>query len=401
MSSEREWIARCSNLVQTRKDTMRQLTASFERTAELLSKEDHDRLLNSFKYFKQPDENFYQQYTQLSMAITNLRPHERTFKNKLERIEKEITQTRVQSAALLEKINGNIRSVCDDIDTRNKRTTEVQTPAIRPKVTAESFDSPINEFYNFVNRFGHTGGWDSRSHTEFLLQFQIHGPDNLPDFLPNVDKEAVRAHIDWYNEYQRLKVKMKQALNESRQNKNKSEIVERNSPKVDPELVRQRLAEREEQKRRQQELEQQQQEEARRQREIERKQKFEELQKKVKSKPPKPIVETPVEEVDFRPRQRFSSSDWERIRRRNDEILEKQKEAQLQREAEAEARAEKERKLAEKNAKKYSHVKRDPERLMKPTSAFNAKAKKPDDEKNGPVNSVFDIPHRAVPAWLQ
>ncbi|EAY04288.1 hypothetical protein TVAG_390580 [Trichomonas vaginalis G3] len=401
VTSERGWIARCNNLVQTRKDIMKQLSTNFERTADLFNKDEHDRLLNCFKLFKEPDENFYQQYNQLNMAIINLKPHERTFKNKLERIEKEITQTRVQSAALLEKINGNIKSIFEDIDARNKRTTEIQTPAIRPKLTAEQFDSPINEFYNFVNRFGHSGGWDSRSHTEFLLQLQIHGPDNLADFLPNVDKEAVKAHIEWNNEYQKLKVKMKQALNEIRQNKMKNDIVERSSPKVDPEIVKQRLAEREEQKRKQAELEAQREDEIRRQRERERRQKFEELQQKVKARKPKPIVEAPIEEVDLRPKQRFSTSDWERIRRRNDEIEEKKKEIKLQQELEAEARAEKERKLAEKNAKKYSHVKRDPERLMKPTSAMGAKEKKPDDEKNGPVNSVFDIPHRAVPMWLQ
>ena len=58
-------------------------------------------------------------------------------------------------------------------------------------------------------------------------------------------------------------------------------------------------------------------------------------------------------------------------------------------------------KLAEENAKKYRNIQREEDFLLKPTHALLAKQKKPDDEPSGPVNSIFDVPHLATPAWLK
>lgn len=400
----KEWVARISNLTQTERGMMDQLFTNVSKTADLLSKNDRERLLSYNKFFKPSDAQFYTLYTQLSTSITNLKPRERNFRTKLDKLEKDISTLRVQSASNLEKISGSIRKVNDDYDARERRVSDLQTPAIRPKVE-KTFDSPISEFQNFITKFGgRTGGWDSQSHTEFLRQLQFHGPDGLETFLPNIPPEAVRAHIEWNDEYNRLKARMKAAINEMRENNKRLKEVEKTaSPKVDPEIVRKRIEEREALKRkRQEELEEAEAERQRIERE-KKKKKYEQLQKELKVKKPKPLVETPVEEIvqDLRPKRAFSSRDWERIRKRDNAVLARKAAAIQQAELEAERRAEKERKLAELNAKNFKDVKRDPERLMRPTAAQLAKQKKDDDEPTGPVNSIFDIPHRATPAWLR
>ena len=218
MSSEKEWIARCLNLAQTERDSMKAVNIAFDRTSDLLNREERERLNACFKNFVTKDTQFYRQFDEITNRISSLRPHERTFKDKLNRLEKEITAMRVQSASQLEKNAGSLRKILDDIDSREKRSVELQTPAIRPKIMKDSFDSPISEYENFLYRFGgRTGGWDPQSHAEFMRQLDAHGADNLTNFLPKIDANAVNAHLEWYNEFIRLKTRMKQAVNEMKQ----------------------------------------------------------------------------------------------------------------------------------------------------------------------------------------
>ena len=79
---------------------------------------------------------------------------------------------------------------------------------------------------------------------------------------------------------------------------------------------------------------------------------------------PSPIVETDanvnvMSKQDQR-KQKFKSADWERIRKRDAEAEEKKLAIKQMQEEQRIAREEKERKLAEANAKKFRHAKRDP-----------------------------------------
>ena len=405
MSSEREWIARCANLAQTEKDSIKTLTAAVDRASEVLPRDLKEKINQNLKIFSNFDPQFYKYYEEITNRISSLRPLERSFKDKLNRLEKEITTLRVQSASQLEKNSGNLRKILDDIDAREKKSTDLQTPAIRPKVVKQTFDSPISEFENYLNRYGgRTGGWDPQSHAEFVRKLEVHGPEKLADFLPRIPEESVKSHIEWYNEYLRLKTRMKQAINEMKQKNAVKAQNESYSPKkVDPEVVKQRLAEREERKRKEQELQQKMEEERRKKEAILKKKKFKDLQQRIKMKPPKPIVESEPKELkqDYRPKPKFNQLEWDNIRKRDQELIEQKKEAQRKREELEMKKREKEMKLAEENAKKYRNIQRDPDFLMKPTHALLAKQKKPDDEPSGPVNSIFDVPHLATPQWLK
>jgi transcriptional regulator of heat shock response len=114
---------------------------------------------------------------------------------------------------------------------------------------------------------------------------------------------------------------------------------------------------------------------------------------------PEPIVQTPIEElvVDAR---KFKSEDWEKVKKRDDAVIERKSAVRQAQESARMERVEKQRKLAERNAKKFKNAKRDPERLMKPTAAVRARLDAEDDDPKGPVNSVFMIPRRATPAWM-
>jgi hypothetical protein len=143
-------------------------------------------------------------------------------------------------------------------------------------------------------------------------------------------------------------------------------------------------------------------EEARKAQELLRKQKFARLQEELskrKIEAPTRIVEAPIEEVDVR-RSQFTAEDWERIKRRDDAVLEKKTAVKQAQEEQRLKREEIQRKLADQNAKKFKHAKRDPERLMLATAAVRARKEAEDNEPKGPVNSVFMIPHRGTPAWM-
>ena len=411
MISEREWIARCCSLAQTEHDIIRQLQNSFVRCGDTLTREERD-LLNSFnQVFKPTDKSFVQQFHAESVEISNIRPQDKGFKARLDRLEKDIISLRVSSAAEMEKINGSIRKVIDDIDKREKRIVDLQTPAIRPKQQEDVvFDSPVSEFQNFLAKNGgRTGGWDPESHAEFLRQLQRHGEKDLPAHLPNIPEESVRAHIEWNKKFLELKQMMKAAINEIRENNRKAKQVvdsdDHKPPKVDPEIVRLRLQERERVK---QEKVQKAAEEAEKAKKADidyRRKKFNQLKQELMRKSsmkPSPIkeVKDPKEKPDLR-RQKFSADDWEKIRKRDAAQEDKRLAIKQAQESARIAREERERKLAEKNAKKYRNAKRDPERLMKPTAAMLARKNAEDNEPKGPVNSVFAIPHRAVPAWMQ
>ncbi|OHT15738.1 hypothetical protein TRFO_42349 [Tritrichomonas foetus] len=312
----------------------------------------------------------------------------------------------------MEKANGDIRKVIDDIDKREKRIVDLQTPAIRPKQQVDiEFDSPVSEFQNFLAKNGgRTGGWDPESHAEFLRQLQRHGENDLPSYLPNIPEESVRAHIEWNKKFLELKQLMKAAINEMRENNRKAKQVidpeEPKAPKVDPEIVKLRLQERERVKQMRKQKAAEEAEKAKKANDDFKKKKFVQLKQELmrkSSKRPSPIKEVneekEKEKIDLR-RQKFKPDDWDKIRKRDAAAEERRLAVKQAQEAARIAREEKERKLAEANAKKFRHAKRDPERLMKPTAAVLARKNAEDDEPKGPVNSVFAIPHRAVPAWM-
>jgi hypothetical protein len=88
------------------------------------------------------------------------------------------------------------------------------------------------------------------------------------------------------------------------------------------------------------------------------------------------------------------------MKKRDEAVLEKKNAVKQAQEEQRIKREETEKKLADQNAKKFRHAKRDPERLMLPTAAVRARKEAEDADPKGPVNSVFMIPHRATPAWM-
>ena len=409
MISEREWIVRLGNLLQNEKEIAKQLQNICNRLSSKLTKEEGDLLTSASKALDQSNPLFLQTYTGLEQQIINIRPLERGFKLRLDHLEKDITSIRVQSAADLERINGNIKKIHDAIITREKRSNDLQTPAISgayPKnQNPPVFDSPIQEFQEYISKNGgFTGGWDSESHAAFIRAYNRHEGEDLSEYLPNIPSESVEAHTTWYKNFLTLKQRMKLALQQQREENRKKEDSAPSSPKVDPEFVKKRIQERLELKQKQQQdaalLEQQQKEADER----EKKERYEKVKKELLSRQKKPFVPKPIidktETTDKSKSQVYNKEDWERIKKREKEVLEK-KAAAVQKKQDAwYAHQELERKLAEKNAQKYKNIKRDPERLMKPTAAMLAKKKTDENESKGPVNSVFEIPHRAVPQWL-
>jgi hypothetical protein len=407
MHGEREWIARCCSLAQTDRDLLRQLSNAFDRAAEFLSREDREALAPAQRSVFQPsDRSFVQQFHQASHQIATIRPTERGFKSRLDRLEKDITTLRVASAADLERYNLGIHRIADDIDRREKRFAALETPALRPhpKPTVE-FESPISEFEHFLSRNGgRTGGWDPQSHAEFLRALERYGEDGVLGNLLNVPEEAVQAHIEWHRQFMVLKQRMKAAVNEMRQKKVQAEEAVRDpgSPDVDPAAVIERLQERE-RARQQRQAEAQEREEANRKAgEDLRRQKFAQLRQDLmrrKVEKPPPIEETQTEKVSGR-KSAIRPEEWERMKKRDEAVIERKNAVKLAQEAQMQARESRQKRLAEQNAKKFRHAKRDPERLMQPTAAILARQKADDDEPKGPVNSVFMIPHRATPAWM-
>ena len=394
MLGEREWIARCCSLAQTERDILRQLANSFDRLGDCLTRDERDQLSGSSAVFKPADRSFIQQFHQTSTMITNIRPHDRGFKTRLDKLEKEIMDLRVSSAADLEKANVNLRRIQDDIEKRERRFTALQTPAIRPKPRQPvQFESPISEFQTYLARNGgRTGGWDTASHTEFLRQLQKHGESDL-----------------WYNEFERLKQRMKAALNEMREEtkRNKENQIaeaEPQSPKVDPEVVKQRIQERERMRLQREQDAAKAAAEHKKAQEKAKRQKFAQLKHELmrrQADKPSPIKEVPVAEVKPEPRRVVvKQEDLDRIRRRENAAQERKNAIKQAQEAAQREREEKVRKIAEKEARKFRHAKRDPERLMQPTAAMRARKEAKDTEPKGPVNSVFMIPHRATPAWM-
>lgn len=410
MSSNREWVARCCSLAQTERDIMKQLSNSFDRLGELLTREEREQLTSYTNIFKPTDRSFIQQFHQTSNNIEHIRPHERGFKTRLDNLEKDITTLRVSAAAELEKANGNIRKIADDIDRREKRVIALQTPALRPRPpTQVAFESPVSEFQSFlIKNGGRTGGWDTESHARFLVNLQQHGEADLVSCLSDIPEESVLAHIEWNKEFNRLKARMKAALKEMHQNKESKDVPVDDapaSPKADPEVVRQKIQEREHMKQIRAKQQAEEQEKERLRQEQKRKKKFSQLKQELMRKSnqkPKPIKQmNPEDEIIDNRRSAYNKADWDRIKQRDMAQLKKKEEIKRKQEEARQEREEKQRKLAEANAKKFSHVRRDPERLMKPTAADIARINAEDNDPKGPVNSVFMIPHRATPAWMQ
>lgn len=406
MITEREWVARCCNLYQNERDSIQQLLSSFERISDSFSREDHDRMVTISKVLK-PLPSFQGVFSSISSQVSSLRPKDRGFKSRLEKLENEITALRVQSVADEEKLSGNIKRLQEDISLREKRQFARQTPAIRPVIQDIQFESPISEFQEYVAKNGgFTGGWDSESHAEFVRLYSRHGSqENFVDFMPNTPPEAIRAHIEWYEKFLQLKQRMKAVLQEQREkSRQAANSKSPSSPKVDPEIVKQRIAERIRLKEEKQRQEAEMEEKRRAAILDKRRQKFQELKSKLETRPkakPKPISEQKPDPRRSRKSGAFRQEDWERIQQRDQEVLMRKQQILQQQEEMRLEREEKERKLAEINARKYRHIQRDPERLMKPTAAILAKKRTDDNEPKGPVNSVFEIPHRAVPVWMQ
>jgi hypothetical protein len=200
---------------------------------------------------------------------------------------------------------------------------------------------------------------------------------------------------------------MKEALNDlkvrQKSEKAQIEISEPMSPSVDAAVVKQRMEERERLRQQQRQETEGAAEQAKKAQEDLRKQRFTKLKgelAKRKVERPQKIEEAPVEHVEVR-RSQFSTQDWAKMRRRDDALIERKNAIAQAQEEQRIKREEIQRKLADQVGRKFRHAKRDPERLMQPTAAVRARMEAKDDEPKGPVNSVFEIPHRAMPAWMQ
>lgn len=410
MISDREWIARLSNLLHNNRDISNQLKNVYTRYAAKLTKEEADILSNCSKNITEPNPQFLQVYNGLKQQILKIRPHDRGFKLRLDSLEKDITAIRVQNAADLERINGRIKKLNDAIISREKRSSDIQTPAISGNSNRDTipvFDSPIQEFQEYISKNGgFTGGWDSESHANFIRVYnRFHGED-LSKYLDNIPAEAVDAHTIWYKKFLALRERMKIALNQQREENRKIEDSAPSSPRVDPEIVKKRIQDRKQQKEKQVQKQVEIQKQQKEAEEAARKERYEQLKKEYLSKPPrsppKKIVEVQIDPAAQRAKsQAIKKEDWERFKNRDKEILEKKAAATKKQQEAWIAHQENERRLAEENAKNYRNIKRDPERLMKPTAAVLARKNAEDNDQKGPVNSIFEIPHRATPAWLQ
>lgn len=404
-ADERTWNVLYSNLIQSEKDIMKQLNNSIESSINLLSRADFNTLNGFLKYFDYHNSNIYEIFENNIKKIENLEPKHRTFREKLQTLENDITNLRTSSAQELEIIDGNIRKINDQIDATERRESELQTPAVRPLPSEQVFESPIAEFQSYLLHYGgNTGGWDAASHTQFLNKYQMYGADDIEQHLPNISSDSVRAHVEWYEQYLILKDKMKAAIKEIKEQKMKNSEIksEIERPKVNQDEVKRNLEMRDKLKKQRQEEMIHAKEQQRLAEEEFKKKRYQEIIKNIKVNKPKPIVETPIEVIEQSYKPKFSQADWERLRQMNQAQIDKINEQKRKNELIAQQKAEKEMKIAKQTAKKFAHCKRDKERLLKPTSAMVAKQRKPDDEKTGgPVNSVFDIPRLGTPAWMR
>ncbi|KAH0791120.1 kinesin-associated protein 3-like [Histomonas meleagridis] len=380
------------------------LSNSLNKLTDSLSREEKDILMSYANVFKDNNIILIQQFRQTSNQISNIRPHDRGFKIRLDKIEKDIKTLRVESVSDFELINGKIKKITDDIDKKEKRNNSLQTPALRPKPHKSNNESPISEFQDYLIRNGgRTGGWDSDSHSEFLRQLQRHGETDLFLYLPDIPKESVLAHIEWYNEFCELKHKMKLAINQQKSQNEQNEQNYNPKPKrkIDSNALKQRLEERERIKNQKLQDAIDQANKAKQKEEELRRKKYNELQKEFQRKNQEKVIEKEEISQNDTPKQvKILKADWDRIRKRDNEATERRKMILHAKEAEKIEREEKTRKFIEANNRKFRHAKRDPERLMRPTTAMLAKQKKDENEQKGPVNSVFDIPHRATPKWM-
>ncbi|PNF30779.1 hypothetical protein B7P43_G06189 [Cryptotermes secundus] len=292
----------------------------------------------------------------------------------------------------------------------------------------DNIKEEVSTFQTFLqNTGGHTGGWGEEDHCLFLHLRNKHKGKasflrSLKQHLPDISEEDMMLHEQWYQRYEILKIKQKQAIQKWRTLKNKmnqenntnSQSVELNlRSKVqyqkDSVEKKQQIEEWKKTLQLKKHLEGKKQWEDK-QKELEREEKKRERQALKKLE-----VECYKEEKHHEQQARMLVKQLRELR----EIEERVVQANILRKAFRErdqlfvARQLSQREqqtLKKEQRKKQVHIPkeevnidRDPERLLKPTAAWrercNQKTKRDTFSHAVPVLHLRNMPHLQVPTW--
>ncbi|KAK6189025.1 hypothetical protein SNE40_005077 [Patella caerulea] len=292
----------------------------------------------------------------------------------------------------------------------------------------------VAAFQRFLQQTGGVrGGWDEYDHQTFLkfrqkYKGRIVFLDQLPSAIPTKTETEIREHESWYQEYLFLQDNKKYAIKKWREKKEdeKEDVLSKAGQDEETEIETEKkkqqkyLEKLQEEKsvrcaqvnawKVQKELEKAQAEERRLQEEMMKQRKKEEerkrqqdikqkvLEMKQQREQEEEIMKEKQklqEQEELEIKQRIAAKQIPKFRNRDQQKLE---EKLFKERLKEEERIEKE--LLKERIKQNTeyNVRRDPSRLLKPTTGWKQRLKDNTPNNTGPV---LHMPHRAIPAWRQ
>lgn len=269
---------------------------------------------------------------------------------------------------------------------------------------------------------GRDGGWDQFDHRSFLKVWTKHRgkPSYRREalvYLPGKTEEEVKRHEEWFLELRRLQDDKREAIcrwrackQREREQHNGAEEPLEDEPHEEDKEQRREASERLEvwRRHRTQQREQERQQRLRdqilqtrrakeeRRRQLELKLRVEtHLQQKQQQQEQRQQEEEAQEQEERLERQRQADEGIRRFQERDSRRLEEQLQEKQSKEQE---RSERQRTREKLKLKVAGHIGRDPSRLWRLTEAWQERSKDIGPSGTGPVFQIF---HRAVPAWRQ
>uniref|UniRef100_A0A8D8SST5 Coiled-coil domain-containing protein 112 n=2 Tax=Cacopsylla melanoneura TaxID=428564 RepID=A0A8D8SST5_9HEMI len=394
------------------------------------------------KNLKKIDENFQELRQAISIDIQNVGLH--YFKDIIKALndcldrndnnfnlkQKELADSEKQLANELERIGQNI------FDVRIGRTNWLKTPRKYKPLDTHHINLPesISLFDDFLLKSGgHSGGWRPEDHQLFLLLKSKHKTEQVVELLhqkcPDITKDVVLEHDEWYEKYTKLLQDKKLAVQKWKQSKksgqslsvgNINEIMSRSdTPSSNPstgrigkykrmnEEVKKQIAEwklakslrtKEEQEKSKQEQEKKLElERGKKEMKMFEKHKIAEyINAKIIAQYEEKEELKNIKEEEKRNKSRKANIMIQVYRKQDEkrvqEKLERKKESVL-----------KQLKTIErlKRVKSEVKVRRDPGRVYKQTSGWKNKVCSEQDEKGANVIFINHVPHLKVPEWRQ
>jgi len=365
----------------------------------------------------------------------------------MEEIEADIMQMKEKQKLIYEDLMMEEKSLSIEIESCNKKfdnwsnkTLPIPQSAIKKK-NEEGKDERLPEEVILFEKFvqvtnGHQGGWDDIDHQLFVkLQKQYKKPSQFMEkaleSIPTHTENEIKQHVEWYQQYTVLNEKKREAIRKWKKNKtNRKDDMLSNSDttlgereemekkkKRDEMFERERQerilqlqkwkamkTEEEEMKRNNEEILKDERENLKIQKLMEEKRRLEtkiQIQEyKLKRREEEDIMQQIREDEERQKRKQVSTLEKERIRERNERIMDQKKTKQLSAQV---AEEEKEERLRKLKGRVNIHVERDPNRLLEPTEGW--KRRQNDTENNRTkadhMIGTRGLPHRAVPSWRQ